>query len=55
MSRWSRRASRWIRCFQVPNGAVERTEENDRPRGYRYVEEALEAGLSRTKKIRMVR
>ena len=31
--------------LSVPNGAVERTEENDRPRGYRYVEDALEAGL----------
>ena len=37
--------------LSVPNGAVERTEENDRPRGYHYVEEALEAGLSRTRKF----
>ena len=37
--------------LSVPNGAVERTEENDRPRGYRYVEEALEAGLNRTRKF----
>ena len=37
--------------LSVPNGAVERTEENDRPRGYRYVEDALEAGLHRTKKF----
>ena len=39
-----------MQVLSVPNGAVERRGE-DRPRGYRYVEEALGAGLNRTRRF----
>ena len=37
------------RVLSVPNGAVERGD--DKPRGYRYVEEALARGLNRAKRF----